>query len=60
MNKKLEKWPALAERFLYNKKGEELPELVMAMFAIDQYKAIRQKDMADHGSGRKQWYDISR
>lgn len=48
----LERWNNT--RVLYNEKGEELPEIFIAMISISSYKAAAQKK----SSGQQQWYDI--
>ncbi len=48
----LERWNNT--RVLYNEKGEEIPEIFIAMISISSYKAAAQKK----ASGQQQWFDI--
>lgn len=57
---KLEHFPNLAERYLFNEKGEEIPELMTAIFLIKGYRNIAENDAIAHASGRSQWYDINK
>lgn len=42
-------------KVLYTKDGEEIPEMWIAMIAIDSYKIAAQQK----ASGEQQWFDIS-
>jgi len=41
-------------RVLYDENGEEIPEMWIAMIAIESYKLTAQ----NKASGNQQWYDV--
>lgn len=55
---KLEAFPDLAEKYLFNEKGEEIPEMITAYFLIRGYRNIAQNDALERSSGKRKWYDI--
>ena len=58
MSKKLDLWPNLAEKYFYNEKGEEIPEIITNMIYLSNYKAIAMNDALEKSSGQRQWFDI--